>query len=382
MKKKIFYWAPCLNKVGTVISSKNSAISLAKYQKRNYEVAIINACGEWDEYKKEIINNNIKLVNLTFSFHNILPKTGFLKSRISYLIIYLICFIPLVICLKKHKPDFMILHLITSLPLTILNIFSFKTKFVLRISGMPKLNFLRKLFWKYSSKNLYKITCPTQELLNKIISQKIFEETKLFYLQDAILNLDNFKNNFIMKPVLTKKKIILTAGRLTRQKNYNYLINEYNKFLDYSDEYDLVILGTGEKKKSLQDLVIKLGLNNRVHLKGRVENVYEYMKSAEVFVLTSLWEEMGFVIIEAAFNTLFIISSDCPNGPKEFIDGKECGLLFKSNSEGCLKNALIEFSKLNDNSFQRINAKKKSKNFTKFNHHNNLIKVLVDENKI
>ena len=52
MKKKIFYWSPCLNPVGTVISTKNSSVSLTKYSKE-YEVFIINACGEWDKFKDE-----------------------------------------------------------------------------------------------------------------------------------------------------------------------------------------------------------------------------------------------------------------------------------------------------------------------------------------
>ena len=55
-KKKVFYWAPCLNKVGTVISTKNSAISLARYKRTLYDVYILNACGEWNEYLPELKN--------------------------------------------------------------------------------------------------------------------------------------------------------------------------------------------------------------------------------------------------------------------------------------------------------------------------------------
>ena len=53
MKKKIFYWSPCLNPVGTVISTLNSAIALSKYNKM-YDVSLINACGEWDSYTDQI----------------------------------------------------------------------------------------------------------------------------------------------------------------------------------------------------------------------------------------------------------------------------------------------------------------------------------------
>ena len=51
MKKNIFYWSPCLNPVGTLKSTLNSALSLKKYNDKN-EINMINACGEWNDYKK------------------------------------------------------------------------------------------------------------------------------------------------------------------------------------------------------------------------------------------------------------------------------------------------------------------------------------------
>ena len=375
-KKKVFYWSPCLNKVGTVISTKNSAIALAKYKKELFDVSILNVCGEWNEYLNEFKKYKINVINLTFSYHSYLPKTGFLKSRLSYIIIFLISFFPLLFCLKKQKPDFIIMHLITSLPLFLMRIFKFNTKFILRISGFPKLNFMRKVFWKGSNKKLFKITCPTEELLCKIKNENIFYEDKLYFLQDAIINLDKFKKSESLKIKNLNKKIILSAGRLTKQKNYKYLINEYSKFLKYSNDFDLVILGDGEEKKDLSNLVNKLNLNDRVHLIGRVSNVYDYMQNSDIFVLSSLWEELGFVIVEAAFKNLFIISSNCPNGPKDFIEKNNCGILFESNKPDSLKEALINFSKSKDILNKKINAKKKSHNYSKFRHYLKLSKVL------
>ena len=142
MKKKIFYWSPCLNPVGTVVSTINSAISLSKYDKNN-DVRLINVCGEWDQHRKTLNKNSIELIDLNFKYFKILPKRGFLGSRFSYIVIFLLSFFPLIFLLKKEQPNKIILHLITSLPLTLLNIFKFKTDFILRISGYPKLNILR-----------------------------------------------------------------------------------------------------------------------------------------------------------------------------------------------------------------------------------------------
>ena len=64
------------------------------------------------------------------------------------------------------------------------------------------------------------------------------------------------------------------------------------------------------------------------------------MKKAKALILPSLWEEVGFVIVEAAFSNLFVISSDCPNGPREFLENGNAGYLFKSNVKNELKNKI------------------------------------------
>ena len=177
MKKTIYYWSPCLDKIATIKATINSAISLAKYSEM-YEVKIIDVCGEWSKYKNYLSSQNIELVNLSFNYYNILPKNGFIKSRISNLIIILISIIPLIFFIKNKKPDYFIIHLITSLPLILLNLINTKTKMILRISGFPKLNFFRKKLWLLSKKKIFKITCPTEDLKYDLIEKNIFREIK------------------------------------------------------------------------------------------------------------------------------------------------------------------------------------------------------------
>ena len=102
MKKTIYYWSPCLTHVGTIKSTLNSSIALAKYNS-NYEVILLNVFGEWNTYKKYLNKKGIKVKNLSFSFKHLLPKYGFIQSRFSYILISLISFIPLLILLKKKK---------------------------------------------------------------------------------------------------------------------------------------------------------------------------------------------------------------------------------------------------------------------------------------
>ena len=188
MKKSVVYWSPCLTKVGTVKSTLNSAISLAKYSE-DYEVTIINVFGEWSSYEKYLKQNNVNLKNLTFDYYNLLPKNGFLKSRLSYIIIFLVSAFPLLFFIKSKKPDYLIIHLITSLPLILLNFFKIQTQIILRISGFPRMNLFRKKLWIKSQNKILKITCPTNQLKNDLIRKNIFEKQKVDTLFDAIINI-------------------------------------------------------------------------------------------------------------------------------------------------------------------------------------------------
>lgn len=383
MKKTVFYWSPCLNPVGTVKSTLNSAISLMRYGKGEFQVTLINAVGEWDDHIDFLNKNNVKVLDFNFKFYKHLPKHGYIKSRISYLIIYFACFIPLVKLIKNSKPNYFISHLITSLPLTIMYLFKFNTKFILRISGMPQLNFIRKNFWKLVSNKIYLVTCPTIELSTKLKYMKLFKEKKLTFLQDAIidvakinllssLNVENFEK-------FKDKKIIFAAGRLTKQKNFTYLINEFAKFNKINDEFNLLILGDGEQKKLLQKKIKEFNLENKIYLMGHVKNVYSYFKYGEIFILSSLWEELGFVMIEAAFSNLFVISSDCPNGPSEFLDNNNNGILFENNKAGHLLNALKRYQKLDDKEKYIYKAKKNTQKYSQFRHFIVLKKILSRE---
>ena len=76
--KKIFYWSPCLNPVGTVISTINSSLSVSKYS-REFEVSILNTCGEWDEFRSEFTRENIEVLDIGLKYFKFLPKMDLFK---------------------------------------------------------------------------------------------------------------------------------------------------------------------------------------------------------------------------------------------------------------------------------------------------------------
>ena len=382
---KIFYWSPFFSNIATVKAVTNSAESLTKYTKKenNYDVNIINAIGEWDDYLKTC-TNKINFKNLSKkNWTKIIPKGGFLKSRLSYLFIFLINFSSLLKLINREKPDYLIIHLITSLPIFLSPFFNKKTKLILRISGLPKLNIIRSLFWKIYSKKINKVTCPTQSTYNKILKSKIFDKKKICVLKDPILNIKEIlkKKNEILDNKIKKEKYILGIGRLTRQKNFILLLNFFNKLIKKYPEYKLYILGDGEEKNILQNMILDYKLNDNVFLLGHKDNVFKYLKSADCFVLSSLWEDPGFVLAEAGIMNTNIISSDCFNGPKEIICDED--FLFRNGSSDSLMEKFEVYKKRTSIELlrQKIKIKKRLKFYTSFQHFLKLNLILNKNDK-
>ena len=380
---KIFYWSPFISKVATVSSVIRSAESILKYSKKknNINVAIIDAIGEWKNYRK-IINPKIEIINLSKkNISESLPKVGFFKSRLSYALIFALTFFKLLNLINKEKPDYIIAHLLTSLPIFLTLIIKNKTKVIIRISGLPKLNLVRYIFWKLFSKKIYRVTCPTTltyEYLKKI---NIFDQNKLFVLRDPVIQLHEFlkkKNEKIEDLKIEKNNLIISIGRLTRQKNLILLIRAFKKILIKYPNYHLLLLGEGEQKKLLTEETKKLKIQERISFLGYQKNVYKYLLNSDCFILTSLWEDPGFVILEAALSNTLIISSNCPNGPNEILSNGQNGFLFKNNNLSDLLNKFDEFKNSTEDELnkKKLFAKKQIKMFTQFAHFKSLRNII------
>ena len=378
--KSVYYWSPFLTHVATISAVIESAKSLRKYSKK-YEPVIIDACGEFESYKKILINNQINTINLTsFKYFKFLPKNGFFSSRFSYLLIFLFSFIPLYKVIKKKNPDYFICHLITSLPMLLAKLFNFRSKFILRISGLPKFNFFRKFYWKTCGNVFFRITSPTNATINHLQLIKIFDEKKIFLLQDPIIDIQKIEKLKKQKidPYFEKNQFIVAIGRLTKQKNFKFLISCFQKLTDSQPNLKLVILGDGEEMQNLKKLIHTKNLENNIFLLGHSQNVFSYLSRAKLFILSSLWEDPGWVLLEAAASNTLILSSDCKNGPSEIIDNNNAGQLYKSDDEQDFINKfnkIMSLDKAQINS-KKLFAKKKSYSYTKFQHFKNLEEII------
>ena len=381
MKKKVFYWSPHINEqIATVKAVVNSALSLIKYSK-NYDPTIINVFGEWNSLKNLLNDKNLNFKNL-INLNIKLPINGFLKSRIFYTFLSLVILIPLYKFLRKEKPDYLIIHLITVPVLILCFFFNFKTKFILRISGYPKLNFLRKIFWKLVSKKIYKIFTPTQITKKMLIDNEIFNENKIFLLRDPIIsirNLNTLKRQKISND-FNHNNYILSIGRLTKQKNFQFLIKAYTLLKkEVMHLPKLIIIGEGEEKNNLNHKIRENNMEKDIFILGYKSNVFQYLHKSLFFLLSSSWEDPGFVLVEAAASNKLILSSNVLSGPKEFLYNKSSGFLFEKENIRDFKNK-VKYILSNINSkeifINKVNAKKNSKNYTLFFHFKELIKLL------
>tara|TARA_B110000503_G_scaffold86233_1_gene131314 strand:- start:48 stop:1214 length:1167 start_codon:yes stop_codon:yes gene_type:complete len=381
-KPNIFYWSPFLVPIATPKAVVNSAIALQKYGKKN-ECSIINFFGEFNSFQNELQKKNIKLINyFNEKLLKALPKYGKLQSRFSFIIIFILSFFPLKRLISNQKPDFLIIHLITSLPLMLLICFSFETKFILRISGLPKLGIFRKFLWKKAFSKIYIVTCPTKLTANYIESLGIIDKTKIKTLYDPIIQISkiNLQKKQSINLPFKKNKYFFAAGRLTKQKNFLFLCKAIKKVIVDVPDFKIIIAGDGEDKYKILSFIEKNNLQKNIFLIGHVDNIFPYISLSQGFILTSLWEDPGFVLIEAASCRIPVFSSDCPEGPKEIIKDNINGILFKSND---LNDFVKNFDRFNS-IINNKDLKKKlilnnlilTKKFSLFIHYLKLDKIL------
>ena len=157
------------------------------------------------------------------------------------------------------------------------------------------------------------------------------------------------------------------------------LIDLFFKINDENKDFNLYILGEGEEEKSLKQKIIRYNLEDKVFLLGFKENVYPYIMSSRAIISSSLWEDPGAVMIEAAFCNKIVLSSDCKNGPKEFLMNNKAGYLFENNNLESLFNSWNGL--ITDSSTKvyqkKILAKKNSRRYSIFNHYLDLKNFLI-----
>jgi glycosyltransferase involved in cell wall biosynthesis len=135
--------------------------------------------------------------------------------------------------------------------------------------------------------------------------------------------------------------VILAVGRLTSAKDYPTLIYAFAK-LRKQRAARLLILGEGELRSELESQISHTGLSEDIALPGFVENPFSYMRRAAVFVMSSAWEGLPSVLIQAMACGTPVVSTDCASGPSEILENGKWGRLVPVGDVDTLARAMAE----------------------------------------
>jgi glycosyltransferase involved in cell wall biosynthesis len=138
------------------------------------------------------------------------------------------------------------------------------------------------------------------------------------------------------------RRIVIGVGRLNQQKQFECLVEAFSGLAEKYPAWDLVILGEGPERSNLQTIIRRKSLADRVHLPGKVGNVDEWYKRADLFALTSASEGFPNALAEAMAYGLPVVSFDCKTGPRDIIRHGVDGLLVKANDIAALATSMGE----------------------------------------
>ena len=275
--------------------------------------------------------------------------------------------------------------ILTKLSLNNISIFSFQSN----VSAI----ILSKLF---NLKVIIRLNTSTDKYINNFIKSFFFKV--IYSMSDEIIvNSLEFKKNLkkilklnsteILNPIKTENFIkkthidyfknfpgikILSIGRLTDQKNQIIILKCLNILKKKQINFRFYLIGAGYKLNELKQYVKDQNLSANVKFAGYKRNAQEYIGSSNLFILSSKYEGLPNVLIEAQLQNVPIISSDCSTGPKEILLNGKLGHLFKVDNYISLSKLIINFSK--DKKKFLYKAKLAKKYLYRFDYEKNLTK--------
>lgn len=146
-------------------------------------------------------------------------------------------------------------------------------------------------------------------------------KTEVFYNLIDAQEIRNKANNFVVSDIMNEQNVLLTVGRIVKQKGYDVAVKTALLLKEKNILFKWYFIGDGDKREDMENLISKFKLQNEVILLGRKDNPYPYMKKCTLYVQPSRNEGYPVVIVEARALKCVIVASDIPSIREQIIDG-------------------------------------------------------------
>ena len=209
--------------------------------------------------------------------------------------------------------------------------------------------FLKFIFYRFAN-GIITNSLKSKKSLQKIVKKKI----------ELIFN-PYLKNLYIFK-IKKRKKIILSVGRLCKQKNQAIIIKAFKIFLKSFPDYKLMIVGHGTDYSKLKKLTLDLGIANNVHFCGLINNIKRFYLSSKIFVFPSLYEGLPNALIDSVNFNLPPISSRC-SGADDILGRDYKNFVSRNNHKELSKKMVKTINNYSNSLHQLQNARKQLNRF-------------------
>lgn len=237
--------------------------------------------------------------------------------------------------------------------------FIYNTKTIFTIhSYVLEWYFPKSVFFARLIYNKTKLVAVSNDIRNTIQSKYGFKNLTTIYNPIHFETINKLKE----EPISIDYDYIVAVGRLEKIKQFDLLIKAYHQSKLHESNVKLLILGEGQEKSNLEQLIHSLQLSQNIMLMGFVENPYPYIKKSKYLVMTSRNEGFPMVLIESLACQTPVISFDMPSGPSEIIKHRSNGILVKNQDKEMLVSSMNEmfsntnlYNKCKENSLQSVN---------------------------
>tara|TARA_B100000953_G_scaffold298395_1_gene295130 strand:+ start:5003 stop:6106 length:1104 start_codon:yes stop_codon:yes gene_type:complete len=210
-------------------------------------------------------------------------------------------------------------------------------------SGWTK-NYLKNLIFKILLKIPKKIIVNSLDF-KKEIDTKFNINSKLIYNPLNIREIKKKSNSkFKLKFYENANIRAINIARFTDQKDHITLIKSISKAIKNKIKIKMLILGYGPNKSMMIDFIKRNKLSKNIKILNFQNNPYKFIKKSNLFILSSIYEGLPNVLLEAISLKKFVISSNCQTGPREILNNGQYGMLFKPRDENDLTKKIIKFS--------------------------------------